>query len=298
MNAQIVSIEDCGEQMIKDYREGQEKGTTTYFPTFDNGWTWKTGEVNLWTGYSNEGKSLFLKQLCMAKYLAEGKSFLFASPEDFPPKSFFDDLIHTLSGQTTDQGRMGAIREPEYIQCMERLKKGMKFLHLKPPFNTIPEALLSAKEYKEENGLYGLIIDPIMKFARPKDAPERDDLFASYMTSYVTEFAREEELSLHLVAHQLTPKKNTKELYDKPSMYSVKTGGSWSDGIDNVLYVHRPNYAKDKLDPTVDVGSLKIKKQKLVGIPQDFSISFDRKTNRYVNGMGVSIFDFDKLKLK
>lgn len=295
MNAQIVSIQDCREDMLQDLRTGQERGSDTYFKEFNNAWTWKPGELNIWTGYANEGKSLFLKQLAMIKYLAEGKKFVFASPEDFPPKSFFDDLIHTLSGKSTDIGRMDSIKEEEYIKCMDRLQDGFRFLHLKPPFNTIPEVL---SEVKDMDGVFALIIDPIMKFARPKDAPERDDLYASYITTLMTEFAREQKISLHLVIHQTTPRKNVKDLYDKPSMYQIKSGGSWSDGVDNVLFVQRPNYAKDKLDTTVHVGSLKVKKQKLVGIPQDFEIAYNRKTNRYVHMNDKPVFDFDKFKLK
>lgn len=295
MNAQRYTIEDCREDMLKDLISGHEKGTTTYFSDFDNAWTWKPGQCNLWTGYANEGKSIFIKQLSMIKYLAEGKKFVFASPEDFPPKSFFDDLIHTLSGKSTDLGRVGAIAQEEYIKCMDRLQDGFEFLHLKPPHNTIPNVL---EEVAKMSGVYGLIIDPILKFARPQGAPERDDIYAGFISSLMTEFARDSEVSLHLVAHQLTPRKNAKDLYDKPSMYQVKGGGSLADGIDNVLFVHRPLYAKDKLDPSVDVGSLKIKKQKLTGIPQDFSISFDRRTNRYTNGNGKPIFDFDKYKLR
>ena len=137
-----------------------------------------------------------------------------------------------------------------------------------------------------------------MKFSRTSEAPVRDDLYAGYLTTLLTEFAREFNISLHLVMHQLTPRKEDNGLYPKPSMYQVKSGGSFADGVDNVLFVWRPNYAKDKLDPSVTVGSLKIKKQKLVGVPQDFNILFDRKTNRYISGNGKPVFDFDKYKLK
>lgn len=294
MESRIFTIEDCRTDMLEDLRTGHERGTTTYFKEFDNCWSWRPGEVNIWSGYANEGKSLFLKQLALAKFLAEGKKFVFASPEDYPPKSFFDDTIHTLAGKSTDIGRQDAIREEEYEASIKRLSGGFHFLHLKPPYNTIPHVLEATNKMKD---VYGLIIDPIMKFARPADAPERDDLYASYTTTLITEFARDVNVSLHLVIHQVTPRKDGAGLYEKPSMYQIKAGGSWADGVDNVLFVQRPQYAKDKLDPTVHVGSLKIKKQKLVGIPQDVEISYDRRTNRYIYSNTLKpVFNFDKLK--
>lgn len=294
----IITIEDCKAEMLKDLTTGQEKGTTTYYGDFDNAWSWKKGEVNIWSGYANEGKSLFIKQLCLIKALAEDKKFVFCSPEDYPPKSFYDDLIHTLSGKTTDIGKYGAITVPEYEKCMEIIKDSIVFLHLKYPNNSIPDVLKEVEEYHKQNEVFGLIIDPIMKFSRTPEAPIRDDLYAGYLTTLLTEFAREHNISLHLVMHQLTPRKEDNGLYPKPSMYQVKSGGSFADGVDNLLFVWRPNYAKDKLDPSVTIGSLKVKKQKLVGIPQDFTILFDRKTNRYINGNNKPIFDFDRYKLK
>ena len=54
---------------------------------------------------ANEGKSEILKQICLIKSLEENKKFVFYSPEDFPPEEFYDGMIHTLSGMSTDKDR-------------------------------------------------------------------------------------------------------------------------------------------------------------------------------------------------
>ena len=143
----------------------------------------------------------------------------------------------------------------------------------------------------------GCIIDPLLKFARPKDFPEKDDQYAAYVGSICVDFARQTNTSFHLVMHQTTPTlNNDTQKYPEPSMYRIKGGGSWSDGFDNVLSIWRPNYAKDKIDSEVQFASQKIKKQKLVGIPQRFQMAFDRKTNRYTDSFtNECIFDFDNI---
>ena len=57
------------------------------------------------------------------------------------------------------------------------------------------------------------------------------------------------------------------------------------------MFVWRPERALDFSSTEVTFGSQKIKKQKLVGIPQDImNIQYQRKTNRYyING--ISPFD-------
>ena len=102
--------------------------------------------------------------------------------------------------------------------------------------------------------------------------------------SNLKRFAVEYELSVNLVAHQNTPKKNEKDdgRYFKPQLNNIKGGGTFADKADNVLVVWRPNRAIDFTCNQVIFSSQKIKKQKLVGYPQDVDyINFDIRTNRY-----------------
>ena len=125
-------------------------------------------------------------------------------------------------------------------------------------------------------------------------------------------FAIENDISIHLVAHQLTARKNDADggRYFKPMLNNIKGGGTFADKADNVIFVWRPNRALDFKDNEVIFGSQKIKKQKLVGIPQDIdNITFDIKSNRYnFNGEnpfykidmdrnGINIDDYEKKEL-
>lgn len=239
--------------------------------------------------------SLMLKQLCLIKALEENKRFLFSSPEDMPVAEFFADMIHTLSGKSTDKERDNYISRELYEYCYNLIKDKFIFLNIKPPFNTIEKTLSEFRLLIEEyDNVLGCILDPILKFTPSKEAPERDDKFAAHIGMLATQFAIDTMTSVHLVMHQLTPKLNAAGLYEKPNMYAVKSGGSWADGVSNMLFVQRPNYSKDKFDTKVLMGSQKIKKQKLVGVPQDIELTFDRKTNRYKTMSGRDMFNFNK----
>jgi twinkle protein len=297
-NTYIIKPEDCIEEMLNSLKKGKVKGSTTHNELLDQCWTWRKQEANIWTGYANEGKSLALKQLCLIKALADDWRFIFCSPEDFPPEEFYDDLIHTLSGKTTDKDYSdNLITKEDYIKCYNLIKEHFIFLYIEPPHNTIKGVLEEFKKIIATQRIDGCIIDPILKFARPKDFPEKDDQYAAYVGSICVDFARQTNTSFHLVMHQTTPTLDSlTRKYPEPSMYRVKGGGSWSDGFDNVLSVWRPNYAIDKFDTTVQFSSQKIKKQKLVGIPQKISWEFNRKTNRYTFSKELEnpIFNFDK----
>ncbi len=297
----LYTLDDCRDRMFDGFHRGKVKGTTTYISDVDKCWTWRKQEFNLWTGYNNEGKSLWLRYLALIKALMDGWTYLFAAPEDFPPEEFYDDLIHTLVGMSTDKDNPHQVPEDWYIRAADLIKSQIFFVYTEPG-TTIADALHGFNgiitDFRElGKDVDVCVIDPLIKFARPRDLSDRDDIYAQHVTTLCTDFCRTRNISLHMVLHQLTPRAlDGSGYYPKPSAYNIKGGGTWADGVDNILTVSRPEYAKDKASTLVKFSSQKIKKQKLVGIPQEFDMKFDRKSNRYVTLNGsVDLFDFDSL---
>lgn len=294
----LYGLQDCQDKMFESFHKGKVKGSTTHIADVDKCWTWRKQEFNLWTGYMNEGKSQWLRYLSLIKMLMDGWTFLFCAPEDFPPEEFYDDMIHTLIGLPTDKAHQNQMPEDLYIRGAEIIKRGILFLYMEPG-STIADTLNAFGEVMKETKIDAAIIDPLIKFSRPKDLSDRDDIYAQHITTICTDFCRRRDISLHMVLHQLTPRLLENGYYPKPSAYQIKGGGTWSDGSDNVLTVWRPEYAKDKVSNMVRFASTKIKKQKLVGIPQEFEMKFDRRSNRYVNSINErDLFDFDEVMRK
>lgn len=293
----ITTPEDDYDKMIYDLHNGKEKGTTTYMDFYDNCWTWKPGTFNIISGYNNEGKGQWLRHICLIKALEENKRFAFYAPEDYPSSELYDDLIHTITGKSTDKDNPNFITDDEYNEAFNLIRDKFYFLYIKPPHNTLSEILQSFNDLIEsDENMYGFIIDPHIKVTRDKNAPDRDDLHGAYFTGLLGDFSRMNNVLTFLVMHQNTPSKiEGTGLYPEPDGYKVKQGGSYIDTADSLHIVWRPLYAKDKLNPLVTVGTKKVKFQKLVGIPQTFDISFDRKTNRYVDkDTGKPLYNYDK----
>jgi len=115
--------------------------------------------------------------------------------------------------------------------------------------------------------------------------------------SELKRFAVENKISVHLVAHQVTPQKDDNGRYRKPDVNTIKGGGTFADKSDNVLFVWRPNRALDFSNTEVTFGSQKIKKQKLVGYPQDIEgITYQRKSNRYYFNNQTPFDDVDNIR--
>ena len=277
----IYTVEDDWKQVRHYYLNGQDRGTTTYFPQIDNAWTWRRGEVTLVTGYNNEGKTTFLFQLALIKSLMDGSKFALFSPENFPATDIWNDLIEMHIGKTVDRHYLGNLMTEDELEFSGNyIKNHFSYIYPERDF-TIDTIFKKAQYLVKKRGIYGLIIDPYNTIEHKIKGNEREDLYISRLMADLKYFAVKNNMAVILVAHQITPKKEN-GLYPQPNSYTVKGGGTFADKVDNILFVHRPYYATDKSNPEVTFGSLKIKKQKLVGIPQAVEgFQFKRSKNRY-----------------
>jgi twinkle protein len=292
------------DSMLQNFRKGKEAGSKTYVRDLDQissggiqnkMWSWKVGEFNLWTGYNNEGKSQFLIFLCVLKAINEGWKFAFFSPENYPPDEFFDDIIHTILGKSTDRFYKNFdVSEQEYLKAFDMVKDNFYFVY--PEKNGVPDFTIdqieSVFEYLVwEKDVKAVVVDPYIKIRHEMTAGEPEHLYASRFMMDRINFTRKNNVSYHLVMHQTTPRKEKDGNYPPPSLYQIKGGGTFADSTDNSISVWRPNRATDPNDTTVIIKTDKIKKQKLVGIPFEITIDFNRKKNRYMGKDGFDYFE-------
>jgi twinkle protein len=278
----IFEVDDVVESMMDGFVNGQERGTTTYIPDVDKAWTWRMGEVNIWTGYQNEGKSLFLNQLSTIKAFHDGWKFGVFSPENMPMKDFFNDIAEMYIGKSADPYyQNNQMTKDEYFEAIEFVRRHFFLIYPRKNFN-LDSIFERAKFLVRTKGIRSLIIDPYNTVQHKMYSGEREDLYISRFMSELKRFAIDNHISVNLVAHQVTPLKDDSGRYYKPDVNRIKGGGTFADKADNVLFVSRPNRALDFSDTSVIFGSQKIKKQKLVGIPQEVeNINFNIREQRY-----------------
>lgn len=281
----IFTLQDSFDSMMHGFKHGQKRGETTFVEEVDSAWKWRTTEVNLWTGYQNEGKSLFLNQLSLIRAYWTGEKFAVFSPENMPMDDFYNDLIEMYMGKTTNpEIPHFQMSEGEYLESASFVDKHFFLIYPEDDFK-IDTIFSKALYLVRKFGIRHLIIDPYNTVEHLIKPGEREDLYISRFMALLKKFAVRNDISVHLVAHQLTARKNKDDggRYFKPDLNNIKGGGTFADKADNVLFVWRPERSLDFRDPSVWFGSQKIKKQKLVARPCEVDcIEFDFKTNRYL----------------
>jgi twinkle protein len=286
----IWTIDDAWDSMLDGFRNGKKRGVTTYMKGIDPFWTWRTGDVNLWTGYNNEGKTTLLNQMLLLRAKFDGEKCGVFSPENYPADEFFDDLIHTLVGKPTDPHFHTQMTESEYSAAAQFVNDHFFIVH--------PDELFDLKTLFEKfqflvrrHGVRHIVFDPWNQIDHDMKSGEREDLYISRTMTKFKRFAIDNDVSVNIVAHQNTPRElDGAGNYHRPNKYNLKGGGTFSDKTDNVLGVWRPFMRTDKRDPTVTFISEKIKKQRLVGMLGEHDLMFNYMKNRYTCD-GVDPFD-------
>jgi len=277
----IFTISDVKTSMLDGFHNGQVRGTTTHIPSVDKAWTWRSGEVNIWTGYQNEGKSIFINQLATLKAALDGWRFGVFSPENMPITDFFNDIVEMYIGKSSDPYFRHQMGINEYEEAMDFVQKHFFIIYPKKDFR-LPTLFERAEYLVRTKGINSLIIDPYNTVHHRMKAGEREDLYISRFMSELKRFALDHSVSVNLVAHQVTPMKDEQGRYYKPDVNRIKGGGTFADKADNVMFIWRPDRGLDYSSTNVTFGSQKIKKQKLVGTPQEVcNIDFDVKEQRY-----------------
>ena len=279
MSKNIFKASDVKDQMMHGFKNGKERGSTTHISRVDEAWTWRKTDLNIWTGYQNEGKSLFMEQLMTLKsYFDNWKHVLF-TPENVPVTDFFDNIIEMLVGKSCDPYySKNLMSEKEYKAGIEFVDK--HFFLVYPDGDWTLENILNCFDEIIKD-VDTVTIDPYNKIHHNLSS-ERADIYVSNFMTTCKRYAVKNKVAFNLVTHKLTARKDNNGRYVKPDLNYIKGGGAFADAADNVLYVWRPERALDFASTEVMFGSQKIKKQKLVGIPSDITnINFRRKENRY-----------------
>ena len=273
------------ESILYVVENGEEEATSTGIIDIDKAWRWRKGETNMWTGYGNEGKSAFLNFLTLIKCKKDKdqKAAIF-SPENQPSHFFYLDFIHTMLGRQPKPSDKNEVAE-----LFKWLKDNIFFVY---PDDFKLNSIHDEMQYLiDAKGVTICIIDPYLKVAHEYGNLPEHHYVSQFMTQ-IERFARNNQVSYHVVAHQNTPQIDPQtQNYPKPNGYRIKGGGNFYDGTDNQLSLWRPYRLTDYYNPEVKFTSQKIKKQKIVARPSEVTISFDFFKQRYVTQSGQDMYE-------
>jgi twinkle protein len=292
----VIYLQDIEAQMVESYKNGFKKGETTYIHSLDDHFRLLKGNVILFGGMGNYGKSKMVKQIMIMRAMHEDEKWAIFSPEENPPEYFYNDLIHCYIGKSPYKDHPNYMSEEEYHKGMDFVKE--HFFYLFPENDSPTPKYINERfvEVHEKHGIDGTVIDPFNQLYNDWETSGRDD---RYIAGYIRE---EKNFALKYNWYKITvhhTKSNLQKTddgnYKMPSVYDLHGGAMWNNGCDEIIFIHRE---KKETQPGLNeliFKSAKIKKQIICGIPGEIALGFDFHTNRFLE-FGMSPMDKESVK--
>jgi len=238
--------DDVFKQIEYEYHHGRAKGQTTHNRYLDPFFKWMPGYTSVITGWPGHGKSrmffeLLLLQAAFEKK-GEGKSAIWPS-ENLPPKTFYQDLIHTLTGQPADRSQANHLGPAELKRATDFLRENIILLNPPPGMPYTPAHMLAICEAAvAKYGVKKCMLDPWNKQDHSAKAKlGGDEAYLVHSLGLCTKWSMDTQQCLVLTAH---PKRLSEMEFGKtrpvPDGASISGGQTWENMPHFVGAVHRP----------------------------------------------------------
>jgi hypothetical protein len=248
------------------YDNGYAKLDPIGIPEIDERYKMKRGEITLFTGHGNMGKTTMLMYILIIRSVIYGEKFAIFSPENQPAEEFYDDFVEILIGDNTKPSNTNRIGRYTYENAYDFVSKHF--------FNVYPVDNDPTPEYIQERFLEliikekidGVVIDPFNQLYNDYESKNgRDDRYLSEFLSKFKKFSVQNNVFGLIVAHPKAMQKFGANDYPRPDVYDLAGGAMWNNKMDNIYVYHRPLASSDPSNTQCEFTALKIKRQKQVG---------------------------------
>lgn len=275
----VFYLADSMDIMLDSFQSGIRMGERTHFGEFDQYFRWKKGQINLWTGYANLGKTTFVLQLALTKSIMDGWKWAIFSPENYPATDFYDDIIEMYIGKNVIDTYGNKMTQDEYMRACEFINKHFVFIY--PDEEHTVEKLHEKFAYLIlKHGVDGVLIDPYNQVEKIGSSIRSDEEISEYMRS-CKRFTLKHNICYNIIAHPKLVQKQGDGSHPPADAYDVAGGAMWANKADNIISVHRPNWHKDKSDTTTTIHAQKIKRKRTGGKLGHTTFGYDLKSARF-----------------
>lgn len=271
----VYYLEDIFQSMIENFEKGIQLAPTTRFTKMDDFFRWKKGDINLFTGYANWGKTFFMLQLMLTKSIWDGWKWAVFSPENYPANDFYDDLIEMYTGKW-----LRSMNKEEYSKACQFVGDHIFYVYPEDShdINSINEKF---RHLVLKKGVDGVLVDPFNQLDHLQKTFQREDQYISEVLKDVKRFALLNNIVYNIIAHPKNPSYQEGRVLPVVDMYDISGGSMWGNKSDQIISYHRPRFHEDKNSTEVQVYIQKVKRKRTGGQLGDFPLTLNWAKKRY-----------------
>lgn len=281
----VYEIDDIFPSMLENFRNGVPLAPTTRFPETDEFWRWKKGDVGLFTGYANWGKTFYVLQMMLTKSIWDGWKWAVFCPENYPANDFYDDLVEMYVGKWLRE-----MTETEYTDACHFI--GNHIFYVYPEDSHDIHSIHEKFRYLVlKKGIDGVLVDPFNQLDHNQKAYQREDQYLSEVLKDIKRFALLNSVVYNIVAHPKNPSYQEGKQLPVVDMYDIAGGAMWGNKVDLIISYHRPRFHENKNSPEVEIYVQKLKRKRTGGKLGNFPLTLNWGKKRYMQDDGYSPCD-------
>lgn len=276
----VYEVDDIFPSMLENFKKGVPLAPTTRFKETDTYWRWKKGDLALFTGYANWGKTFYVLQMMLTKSIWDGWKWAVFCPENYPANDFYDDIVEMYVGKWLNE-----MTEQEYIEGCQFIGRHIFYVYPEDShdIHSIHEKF---RHLVLKKGIDGVLVDPFNQLDHNQKAYQREDQYLSEVLKDMKRFALLNGVVYNIVAHPKNPHYTDGKMLPVVDMYDIAGGAMWGNKVDLIISYHRPLFHEDKNSTQVQIYVQKLKRKRTGGKLGDFPLSLVWNKKRYAEDDG------------
>jgi len=270
----ILTLSDFEKEFDEVYQYGFKSGLKIGFNEFDQHVNFSGGQVSIWTGVPNSGKSAFIDQVIIRLAEYHRCKIGVCSFENLPVIRHAANLSQCYTGKPF----YGANKMdmPNFNDAKDFLKSYFFWFKVSDEDCTIEGILERMAMLVKTHGINFGVIDPYNYVESTRAAGQTETEFISEFLSKVCNFAKYHDIHILIVAHPTKIKKiQGSQNYEIPTLYDISGSAHWFNKADLGFVVYRENSS--------DIVSVYIQKVRFFsnGKKGKCDFTYDVHTGRY-----------------
>lgn len=262
------------------YDRGMEPGLGTGWPSVDEFYTVKPGEMTVVTGIPNSGKSNWLDALCVNMSVKFGWNFAMFSPENQPVEAHIARLTEKHIFKPFSDGPTQRMDKSELVDSIMFLNQHFTaILPSDADHCTLDSILDIAKQLVLRKGIKGLVIDPWNEVEHQRPSGMTETEYVSASLGKVRRFARSYGVHVWMVAHPAKLQKDKDGNYPIPTPYDISGSANWRNKADNCITVWR-DFSDQSGSVEIHVQKVRFRENGKIG---NCSLKYHRATGCYID---------------
>jgi len=233
----VTEASQYTDKIIKNYREGKEKGISTGYLSLDPFFNWMRGWMYIFNGFPGMGKTSVVLDLISVTAVKYKWKWGIYCPENYPVEDVIEIIAMILVGKPVDPGYEKRMTEDELRAVIVFINKHFFFVDEEDGY-TPADLREIKKQMIRQHGIVGFLSDPWSALNHKFGKFSNVDDYLQNELNYETRLTTKYRL-INLICHHPKTPKSKADALEPPTSFELTGGQRWWSKSYGMATIHQ-----------------------------------------------------------